>query len=112
MLRVAAYTCGRSAVNEYDTLLLQHVLWQRPEEAERIRDWLLQRIVKDRGTQQVRHRHRYRAPCGACVLTAHAPHTRTLPFLFRFSSCSLGCTRARVAHKARRRTAARLPPRL
>jgi MoxR-like ATPase len=57
MLRVAAYTCGRGAVNEYDTLLLQHVLWQRPEEAERIREWLLQRIVKDRGTQQVHHRH-------------------------------------------------------
>ena len=55
MLRVAAYTCGRRAVNEYDTLLLQHVLWQRPEEAERVRDWLLQRIAKDRGTQQVQY---------------------------------------------------------
>jgi hypothetical protein len=54
MLRVAAFTCGRRAVNEFDTLLLQHVLWQRPEEAERVRDWLLQRIAKDRGTQQVR----------------------------------------------------------
>ena len=54
MLRVAAYTCGRRAVNEYDTLLLQHVLWQRPEEAERVREWLLQRLAKDRGTQQAR----------------------------------------------------------
>ena len=55
MLRVSAYTNGRSAVNEYDALLLQHVLWQRPEEAERVREWLLQRIVKDRGTQQVQY---------------------------------------------------------
>ena len=55
MLRVSAFTNGRRAVNEYDALLLQHVLWQRPEEAERIREWLLQRIVKDRGTQQVQY---------------------------------------------------------
>lgn len=55
MLRVSAYTNGRSAVNEYDALLLQHVLWQRPGEAERVREWLLQRIVKDRGTQQVQY---------------------------------------------------------
>ncbi len=53
MLRVSAYTCGRRTINEFDALLLQHVLWQRPEEAERIREWLLQRIAKDRGTQQV-----------------------------------------------------------
>ncbi len=53
MLRIAAYTNGRRAVNEYDVLLLQHVLWQRPEEAERIRDWLLERIVKDGATEQV-----------------------------------------------------------
>ena len=55
MLRVSAYTCGRRAVNEFDVLLLEHVLWQRPEEAERIRDWLLQRVCKDRGTKQVQY---------------------------------------------------------
>jgi len=48
MLRVAAYTCGRSAIDEMDMLLLEHVLWQRPEEAERIRDWLLERMAADR----------------------------------------------------------------
>ena len=40
-MQVAAYTSGRSQVAEYDCLLLRHILWQRPEEAERIYDWLL-----------------------------------------------------------------------
>lgn len=39
--QVAAYTSGRSRVSEYDCLLLRHILWQRPDEAERIYDWLL-----------------------------------------------------------------------
>lgn len=39
--QVAAYTSGRSRVAEYDCLLLRHVLWQRPDESERIYDWLL-----------------------------------------------------------------------
>ena len=54
MLRVAAHTCGRREVNEFDVLLLQHCLWQRPDEAPRIRDWLLERIAADIGTQQAR----------------------------------------------------------
>ncbi len=41
LMQVAAYTCGRSRVAEYDCLLLRHILWQRPDEAERIYDWLL-----------------------------------------------------------------------
>ena len=40
-LQVAAYTSGRSRVSEYDCLLLRHILWQRPDEADRIYDWLL-----------------------------------------------------------------------
>ena len=32
---------GRARVSEYDCLLLRHCLWQRPDEAERIYDWLL-----------------------------------------------------------------------
>ena len=40
-LQVAAYTSGRAAVSEYDCLLLRHCLWQRPDESQRIYDWLL-----------------------------------------------------------------------
>jgi hypothetical protein len=40
-MQVAAYTSGRSQVAEYDCLLLHHILWQQPDEAERIYDWLL-----------------------------------------------------------------------
>lgn len=32
MLKVAAYTNGRSSVSLYDCILLRHALWQRPEE--------------------------------------------------------------------------------
>ena len=41
LLRVAAFTSGRSAVSKYDCLLLQHVLWKNPEEAERIAEWFV-----------------------------------------------------------------------
>jgi len=53
MLRVMAFTCGRTEVNEYDCLMLQHTMWQRPEEADIIRDWVLDRIAVDKGTNQV-----------------------------------------------------------
>jgi MoxR-like ATPase len=55
MLRVAAHTCGRSVVDEMDLLLLEHVLWQRPEEAERIRAWLLERLASDKGLAQLEY---------------------------------------------------------
>lgn len=42
---MAAYTSGRAAVSRYDCLLLQHVLWQRPDEAPRIADWLVVRLA-------------------------------------------------------------------
>jgi len=53
LLRVMAYTNGRKNVNEYDCLMLQHTMWQRPEESEIIREWVLQRIAQDKGTNQV-----------------------------------------------------------
>eukprot|EP00798_Chlamydomonas_sp_ICE-L_P023710 gene23710-9251_t len=34
LLQVAAYCNGRNTVTEYDALLLQHVLWQRPEQIQ------------------------------------------------------------------------------
>jgi MoxR-like ATPase len=46
LLQMAAYTCGRTAVNEYDALLLEHVLWQRPEESEQIRSFVLAWIAR------------------------------------------------------------------
>ncbi|CAL8460551.1 g80 [Coccomyxa elongata] len=52
LLQVAAYTSGRLAVNKFDCLLLQHILWQRPDEAQRINDFLLERLAADSSTQQ------------------------------------------------------------
>jgi MoxR-like ATPase len=46
LLQMAAHTCGRAAVNEYDALLLEHVLWQRPEESEQIRSFVLAWIAR------------------------------------------------------------------
>eukprot|EP00193_Tetraselmis_chui_P012111 CAMPEP_0177772146 /NCGR_PEP_ID=MMETSP0491_2-20121128/12044_1 /TAXON_ID=63592 /ORGANISM="Tetraselmis chuii, Strain PLY429" /LENGTH=555 /DNA_ID=CAMNT_0019289891 /DNA_START=116 /DNA_END=1783 /DNA_ORIENTATION=- len=53
MLQVAAYTNGRSQVSEVDCLLLQHVLWNRPDLAERIYDYLLGQLAVDDGLKQV-----------------------------------------------------------
>ena len=55
MLRVSAFTCGRREVSEADALLLEHVLWQQPEEAEAIRSWLLRRFTRAGGTVQMGH---------------------------------------------------------
>ncbi|KAJ9530019.1 hypothetical protein QJQ45_023301, partial [Haematococcus lacustris] len=52
---VAAYCNGRDSVSEYDCLLLQHVLWQRPEQSERIADWVLGQLSVDDGLKQVRY---------------------------------------------------------
>jgi MoxR-like ATPase len=46
LLQMAAHTCGRTAVNEYDALLLEHVMWQRPEESEQIRSFVLAWIAR------------------------------------------------------------------
>jgi MoxR-like ATPase len=53
--QVAAYTNGQQAVSEYDCLLLQHVLWNRPAEADRINDWLLAELTKDEGISQMKY---------------------------------------------------------
>ena len=49
LMQVAAYTSGRSRLAEYDCLLLRHILWQRPDEAERIYDWLLRWVGESGG---------------------------------------------------------------
>jgi len=51
--QVAAYCNGRSAVSEYDCLLLEHVLWSTPEVAPKIADWLLAQLAVDDGMKQV-----------------------------------------------------------
>jgi MoxR-like ATPase len=40
-------------VTEYDCLLLEHILWQRPEHAPKIADWLLSQLAVDDGMKQV-----------------------------------------------------------
>mmetsp|Transcript_23552 Transcript_23552/g.49358 ORF Transcript_23552/g.49358 Transcript_23552/m.49358 type:complete len:1294 (+) Transcript_23552:86-3967(+) len=44
LLRVSAATHGRSRVDYVDCLLLQHILWQVPEQRLAIREWLLDHI--------------------------------------------------------------------
>lgn len=51
--QVAAYCDGRDTVSEYDCLLLEHVLWQEPEHAPKIADWLLAQLAVDDGMKQV-----------------------------------------------------------
>ncbi|GLC43207.1 hypothetical protein PLESTB_000850700 [Pleodorina starrii] len=55
LLQVAAYCNGRDTVTEYDCLLLQHVLWQRPEQADRIHDWVISQLSIDDGLKQVQY---------------------------------------------------------
>lgn len=55
LLQVAAYCNGRDTVTEYDALLLQHVLWQRPEQADRVADWVVSQLSVDDGLKQVQY---------------------------------------------------------
>lgn len=52
-MQVAAYCDGRDTVSEYDCLLLEHVLWQEPQHAAKISDWLLAQLAVDDGMKQV-----------------------------------------------------------
>ena len=55
LLKVSAYTCGRSEVSTFDCLLLEHILWTVPEDAEKVRDWLLRNLTMDEGLEQVQY---------------------------------------------------------
>ena len=55
LLQVAAYSSGRTYVTPKDCMLLQHVLWQRPEEADKIYEWLLKALTQDDGMQQIQY---------------------------------------------------------
>jgi AAA lid domain len=51
-LQVSAYTNGRSEVTMQDCLLLQHLMWQAPNEAERIAEWLLAQLAEGGDVRQ------------------------------------------------------------
>lgn len=44
LLQVAAYTDGRNEVSQWDCWLLQHCLWQQPEQREPLFDWYKSRV--------------------------------------------------------------------
>lgn len=50
--QVSAYTNGRSEVTVQDCLLLQHLMWQSPNEAERISEWLLAQLAEGGDVRQ------------------------------------------------------------
>lgn len=52
LAQVAAYANERTVVTEYDALLLRHVMWSRPEDSERVYDWLLGRLAADSDLRQ------------------------------------------------------------
>ncbi|CAD7700318.1 unnamed protein product, partial [Ostreobium quekettii] len=52
MLQVAAHADGRTEVNEYDALLLEHVFGNRPDDSQKVRSYVLETIASDPGLQQ------------------------------------------------------------
>ena len=54
-VQVAAYTNGREHVTEHDVLLLQYVIWTRPEDQDRVYDWLLSRLAADTDLKQTNY---------------------------------------------------------
>lgn len=49
---MAAHADGRTVVNEYDCLLLEHVFGNRPDDAHKVRGHVLDTIASDPGLQQ------------------------------------------------------------
>jgi len=52
LLQVAAFADGRDQVNEYDCLLLEFVFGNRPDDAQKVRAYILEIIASDPGLQQ------------------------------------------------------------
>ena len=52
LLQVAAHADGRSSVGEYDCLLLEHVFGQRPDDARKVKDFVLETVGSDPGLTQ------------------------------------------------------------
>lgn len=51
-LQVVAYADGRNQVNEYDCLLLEHVFGNRPDDAQKVKSYVIDTIASDPGLQQ------------------------------------------------------------
>lgn len=47
MLKVVAYSNGRTQISPFDCLLLQHCLWHKPEEQEYLLEFLLDKLSAD-----------------------------------------------------------------
>mmetsp|Transcript_14974 Transcript_14974/g.45194 ORF Transcript_14974/g.45194 Transcript_14974/m.45194 type:complete len:585 (-) Transcript_14974:822-2576(-) len=54
LLKVSAYTNGRREVSIEDCLLLQHLMWQTPKEADRIQEWLIAQLAAATELKQCR----------------------------------------------------------
>lgn len=52
---MAAYTSGKDSVSLLDCLLLQHILWQQPDQQARITDFLLSQISEDDGLKSANY---------------------------------------------------------
>eukprot|EP00884_Botryococcus_braunii_P013200 jgi/Botrbrau1/21881/Bobra.0249s0010.1 len=52
LLQVAAHADGRDEANEFDCLLLEHVFGNRPDDAHKVRAFVLDTISSDPGLQQ------------------------------------------------------------
>ena len=57
LLQVAAHAAGSSQVRLHDCLLLEHVMWARPEQAAPLRDWLLARVAPGEDAQACSERY-------------------------------------------------------
>lgn len=55
MLKMCAFTNGRTQVSEFDTLLLTHVCWSSPEEQDKVSDWIVDKLVSQTETKQLRY---------------------------------------------------------
>ncbi|QDZ24804.1 P-loop-containing nucleoside triphosphate hydrolase [Chloropicon primus] len=55
MLKMCAFTNGRKQVSEFDTLLLKHVCWSTPEEQDKVNDWIVDQLVSQTETKQLRY---------------------------------------------------------
>jgi MoxR-like ATPase len=55
MLKMCAFTNGRRSVSEFDTLLLKHVCWSSPSEQGKIEEWLLDQLISQTETKQLRY---------------------------------------------------------
>lgn len=61
LLRVSALSNGREAVSVWDCWLLQHMLWETPEQRETVATWYAERVGNQEGwspERLVRHRGR------------------------------------------------------